>query len=68
MKVLIEDDLKAATYYVDMTTEGGILHADPRTVETMIDGLGITFQSLTSGGDSSATNPRFPVNGFRREP
>jgi hypothetical protein len=64
MKALIEDELKGATYYVDLTTDDGILHADPRTVEAVIDSLGTTFQALTSGGDSSATDPRFPENGF----
>jgi len=66
MKAPIKDysKLKTATYYVDMTNEDGILHADPRTVEVVINKLGTTFQTLTSGGDSSATDPRFPVNGF----
>ena len=64
MTAQIEDELKRATYHVDLTTEGGILHADPRTVEAVLDGLQTTFQALTSGGDSSATDPRFPVNGF----
>ena len=67
MRALIENELKGATYYVDLTAEDGILHADPRTVEAVVDGLGTTFQALTAGGDSSATDPRFPVNGFRHE-
>ena len=37
-------------------------------MEAVIDGLGTTFQTLTSGGGSSATDPRFPVNGFPQEP
>jgi hypothetical protein len=37
-------------------------------VEAVIDGLGTTFQALTSGGDSSATDPRLPVDGFPHEP
>ena len=64
VEIPIEDELKDATYYVDLTTEDGILHADPRTVEAVIDSLGTTFEALTSGGDSSATDPRLPVNGF----
>jgi hypothetical protein len=68
MNPLIEDELKGATHYVDLTTEDGIIHADPTAVEAVIDGLGATFQTLTSGGDSSATDPRFPVNGFPQEP
>jgi hypothetical protein len=67
MKAQIEDELKGATYY-DLTTKDGIIHTDPRTVETVINGLGTTFQELTSGGDSSATDPRLPVNGFPQEP
>jgi Fungal protein kinase len=68
MNALIESELKGATYFVDLTTEDGILHADPGTVETVIDSLRTTFRALTSGGDSSATDPRFPVNGFPNEP
>ena len=63
----IEHELKRAAYYVDLTTENGIPHADPRTVEAVIDGLGTTFQALTSGGDSSVTVPRFPENGIPHE-
>jgi len=67
-RVLIKDELKGATYYVDLTTtEDGILHADPRAVEAVIDNLGTTFQALTSGGDLSATDPRFPIDGFSHE-
>ncbi|KAF8491035.1 hypothetical protein F5888DRAFT_1077830 [Russula emetica] len=68
MKALIENELKDVTYCVDLTTEDGILYADPRTVEAVVDSLGTTFHALTSGGDSSPTNPRFPVDGFPHEP
>jgi Fungal protein kinase len=67
MKALIERELRGATYYVDLTTEDGILHADPRIVEVVNDGLRATFQALISGGHSSATKPRFPINRFSRE-
>ena len=67
VKLPIEDELKDATYYVDLTTEDGILHADPRTVEAVIESLGTTFEALNSGGDSSATDPRLPVNGFHHQ-
>ena len=67
MKALVEDELKSATYYVDLTAEDAILHADPRIVEAVMDSLRTTFQTLTSGGVSSATNPRFPLNGFTLE-
>jgi hypothetical protein len=59
MKALIEDELKGATYYVDLTTEDGILHMDLRDVGAVIDVLGSTSQVLTSGGDSFATDARF---------
>jgi len=64
MKALIEDELRGATYHVDLTNEDGILHADPTIVEAVNDSLRTTFQVLTSGGSSSTTNPRLPVNGF----
>lgn len=64
---LIEDELRDATYHVDLTSEGGILHADPRTVETVTDNLRTTFQALTSKGESSPTVPRFPKKGFPSE-
>jgi hypothetical protein len=67
MKALIEDELKGATYYVDLIAKDGILHADPRTVEVVMDSLRSVFQALTSGGNSSAAEPRLPANGFRRE-
>lgn len=68
MKALIEAELKGPLYYVDLTTEDDILHVGPRDVGAMIDGLGSTSQVLTSGGDSFATDPLFPVNGFPHEP
>jgi hypothetical protein len=68
MKAQVEEELKGATYFVDLTTDDGILHADPGTVRTVVDSLGTTFQALTSGGDSSTTDPRLPVNGFPHEP
>ena len=67
VKDIIEEELKDATYYVDLTTEDGILYADPKTVEAVTNNLGTTFEALTSGGDSSSSNPRLPVNGFHRE-
>ena len=68
MKVRIEDELKGATFHVDLTTGNSILPVDSTVVENVIDHLLPTFQELTSGGESSATNPRFPVEGSRTEP
>jgi hypothetical protein len=67
MKALIEGELKGDTYFVDLITGNSILQVDRETVEAVIDTLGTTFQALTSGGDSSPTDPRFPENGFRHE-
>jgi hypothetical protein len=33
----VTDELKNATYRVDLTTEGAILHTDPNTVKAVID-------------------------------
>lgn len=64
---LIEDELRDATYYVDLTSEGGLLHADPIIVEAITDSLKATFHALISKGISSPTVPRFPIKGFDRE-
>jgi hypothetical protein len=69
MKRLVEDELKGATYRVNLTTGNSILQVDSdAAVETVINSLGTTFHTLTSGGDSSAAEPRFPADGFRHEP
>jgi hypothetical protein len=48
------EELKGATYQVDLTTEGAVLHADPNTVRTVLDHLrtchNLTSKTLTSGG------------------
>ncbi len=64
LKALVEDELRGATYHVNLTTKHGILHADPTIVKAVNNSLQTTFKALTSGGHSSATNPRFPANGF----
>ena len=60
------DELKYATYFVDLTEKDRILYADPRIVDTVITDLQATFQTLTSGGnsESSAANPRLPETSF----
>jgi hypothetical protein len=67
MKALMEDELREATFHVDLTAEDGILHADPKIVEAVNDSLRTTFQALTAGGRSSVASPRFPVKRFSRE-
>ena len=69
MKALVEEELNGAMYYANLTTEDGVLYADPRTVEAMTNSLRTTFNMITSGGnsESSATNPRFLSKGFACE-
>ena len=68
MKGQMEDEIKDATYVVDLTNGNGILPADSGTVEIVINRLRTTFQTLTSGGNSSATDPRLPQTSFTDEP
>ena len=68
MKKNMENELRNAMFYVDLTAKGGILYANPRIVDAVIDELiGTTFPVLTSGGTLSATSPRFPANGCFKE-
>ena len=68
MKKNIENELRDATFQVDLTAGSGILHADPKIVDTVINELiGTTFAVLTSGGTPSATGPRFPASGCPSE-
>jgi Fungal protein kinase len=62
------DELKGRTYFVDLTAEDGILHADPTIVASVTNSLSTTLGALTSEGASSATDPRFPAGGFPSEP
>jgi hypothetical protein len=74
----VTDELKNATYRVDLTTEGAILHTDPNTVKAVIDCLEshhkLTHETLklppgtaNPRSKSSATNPRLPSDGFKDE-
>lgn len=69
MKALVKEELKHAAFFADLTGEGAILHANPDTVETVIRRMESTFRRLTSGGNSSPTDPRLPSNGrdFKHE-
>jgi hypothetical protein len=60
MKGQIEDEIKGATYVVDLAEENDIFPADRKIVEA--------FGALTSGGDSSATDPRLPAISLSGEP
>jgi Fungal protein kinase len=61
------DELKGRTYFVDLTAEDGILHADPTIVASVTNSLSTTLGALTSAGASSATDPRLPAGGFSTE-
>lgn len=78
MMAQVTDELKNATYRVDLTAEGAILHADPNIVKAVIDCLesrhNITHGTLmlppgiaNPRSKSSATNPRLPSDGFKDE-
>jgi hypothetical protein len=62
------DELKGATYQVDLTAEGAIFRADTEIVQTVVNRLrndhNLTTETLTAEGHSSPTNPRLPRNGF----
>jgi hypothetical protein len=71
MKARIAEELKGATFHVDLTAEGAIFHADTNVVEDVLLSLEsrhkITVKSLTAGGKSSSAHPRFPRRGFKVE-
>jgi hypothetical protein len=72
MKAKVTEELKGATFQVDLTAEDAIFHADTKTVEAVLDSLRsrykITAKSLTAKGKSSEAHPRFPKGGFKTEP
>ena len=65
----MERELSGATFYVDLTSKGGILHSNPEVVEKVARNLQKVFHSLVSNSeiDSTPTKPRFPDRGFSRE-
>ena len=69
MKALVEEKLNRATYYANLTTEDGVLYADPRMVKAVTNSLRTTFNAITSRGNSEsfATNPQFLSKGFACE-
>jgi len=66
MKTIIGDEIKSATFYVDLTAS--ILPVNPSTVQDVADNVKSTFEHLTDQGKSTATEPRFPEGGFLHEP
>jgi len=71
MKNLIMKELSCATFFVDLTTEDAIFHADSNDVQAVLDRLqghyNLTSDTLLGGGASSETSPRFPRGGFGKE-
>lgn len=67
MKVRM-DELKGATYQVDLTAEGAFFHVDTEIVQAVLNRLrsdhNLTAETLTTGGHSSPANPRLPRDGF----
>jgi len=72
MKKLMAEELKGGIFQVDLTVSGAVLHADDKIVRTVVsrlqDNHKLTAKSLTSGGQSSSSEPRFPRGGFKQEP
>jgi hypothetical protein len=68
LKKRVAGELTGATYFVDLTKEGGVLYADPETVQTVIDELRTTstFEELVGDDPSSEAHPRFPSS-FSKE-
>ena len=74
----VTDELKDATYKVDLTARGAILYADPNIVNAVIDCLQ-SYHNISHGtlnlppgtanprSKSSATDPRLPSDGFEDE-
>jgi len=72
MKDLIEEELKTATFFVDLTAEDGVFYADPSNVQAVLERLQgpphyITPDTLLGDHPSSQTSPRLPPKGFDSE-
>lgn len=71
MKSIMAEELKGATYKVDLTGEDAIFHANPDTVQAVLRRLQshhhLTASSLTTAGQSSSAKPRLPKRGFKIE-
>ncbi|KAH9048839.1 hypothetical protein EDB84DRAFT_126792 [Lactarius hengduanensis] len=69
MKEKIFEELKSATFTVDLTARGGSLQANPDDVQIVVDSLqhnySLTCGTLISTSMSTVWAPRFPPNGFR---
>ena len=65
MKDRVSEELKTATFHVDLTCEDAIFYADPNDVQAVIGRLqqhhNLTDVTLLKGGLSSESSPRLPV-------
>ena len=68
-KEKMERELSGATFYVDLISEGGILHPNPEVVDKVMRDLQGIFHTLVSNSKivSTPSNPRFPDKGFSKE-
>ncbi|KAH8992032.1 hypothetical protein EDB92DRAFT_1816151 [Lactarius akahatsu] len=72
MKEKVFNELKSATFTVDLTTQGGPLQANPDDVQMVVGHLqhnyGLTCETLIDDSQSSTeAAPRLPSRGFRGE-
>ena len=71
MKNLIMKELRGATFFVDLTNQDAVFHADSNNVQAVLHHLqehyNLTSNTLCGGGTSSETSPRFPPGGFDKE-
>jgi hypothetical protein len=68
---LIMKQLSCATFFVDLTNQDAVFHADSNDVQAVLHRLqghyNLTSNTLLGGGASSETSPRFPPGGFGKE-
>lgn len=64
----IFQELKGATFSVDLTARGAPLQADPDDVQKVFDHLrSVTFMTLFGDGESTEEVPQFLPRGFKME-
>jgi hypothetical protein len=68
---LVVKELRCATFFVDLTNQDAVFHADSNDVQAVLHRLqghyNLTSNTLLGGGASSETSPRFPPGGFGKE-
>ena len=66
MKATILQEVKGATFEVDLTAQGAPLQANSDNVQRVVDYLGVTHETLFAD-DQSMIDPRFPPKGYETE-